>query len=72
MQDNLKLEKLPNFHISGPSAWYSNEMEDNKNWIYYLSKSEILELKKAISDTKYLQIIELNTSNFILLKNIMI
>ncbi len=68
MQDNLKLEKLPNFHISGPSAWYSNEMEDNKNWIYYLSKSEILELKKAISDTKYLQIIELNTSNFILPK----
>ena len=66
MQDNLNLEKLPNFPISGPSAWYSNQMEDNKNWIYYLSKSEIQEIKQAILDTKDLQIIQLNASNFVL------
>ena len=68
MEDNFNLEKLPNFPISGPSAWYSSEMQKNKNWIYHLTKTEINEIKQAISDTKYLKIIEINTSNFLLPK----
>ncbi len=64
MIKNYTFETLPKTELSGPSAWYGNDIVHNKDWIHNFTNNEIDELLNALNVTQKLEIKSINNKNF--------